>query len=276
MGVERSGGMIWLIGSLMGMILVHGLLLIIHRSGVSRPRSGNPSSAELYFGIALFWTSQHCFGRFLVIIRDTLAIGLFDFAGKDRGRKANEMGDVMLGWIWDDLPSIFRMASLTWCIHLILVFVIDTGIPFLSEVRQNPQKTLRKMGDRSKEILGFLGTVFEDPLSSLPNDIPGAIPENSFKPRGQTIQLQRRQTEYTNEGERRLSWSIAVDKDAMNEMKETLGPPGGFGELGFNVARDGVRFEAMGVGTSFNLMFKLREGEDGPFSREKKSTRKQK
>jgi hypothetical protein len=42
-------------------------------------------------------------------------------------------------------------------------------------------------------------------------------------------------------------------------MKETLGPPGGFGEMGFSVGKDGIRFEAMGVGTSFNLMFELEE-----------------
>jgi hypothetical protein len=42
-------------------------------------------------------------------------------------------------------------------------------------------------------------------------------------------------------------------------MKETLGPPGGFGELGFCVGKDDVRYEAMGVGTSFGLVFAVEE-----------------
>jgi hypothetical protein len=50
-----------------------------------------------------------------------------------------------------------------------------------------------------------------------------------------------------------------IDKDTLNELKETLGPPCGFGEMGFSIGKDGVRFEAMGTGTSFNLKFELEE-----------------
>ena len=40
---------------------------------------------------------------------------------------------------------------------------------------------------------------------------------------------------------------------------ETLGPPGGFGEveLGFDVSKGRVRFGAMGIGTRLNLTFVL-------------------
>lgn len=273
---ESMGGLIGMIGSLLGMIVVHGLLLIIHHSGASRPRSGNPSPAELCFGIALFWAFQRCIGRILLVVRGILAVGLSEFARRDGGLEVKEIGDAGLGWIWDDITSISGMVMITWSLHLALVFVLYTGIPFWRELRQNPLETLREVTDRSREILGFLETTFEDPFSTFSDDIPGAISEEILETRGQVIYLQRRQTDYPNEGERRLSWNIVVDKDAMNEMKETLGPPGGFGELGFNVARDGVRFEAMGVGTSFNLMFKLRGEEEDRYQSENSSTRKHK
>ena len=59
-----------------------------------------------------------------------------------------------------------------------------------------------------------------------------------------------------------MSWDLTVDRHALDEMKETLGPPGGFGELGFSVAGDRVCFGAMGVGTRFDLTFML-DGQGG-------------
>ena len=79
----------------------------------------------------------------------------------------------------------------------------------------------------------------------------------------QTISLERRQDHSPTENERVLNWNFLVDKSALDEMKGVLGPPGGFGELGFNVAKDHVCFGAMGIGTSFNLTFELEKTVDG-------------
>jgi hypothetical protein len=143
-----------------------------------------------------------------------------------------------------------------------LTFVLDTGIPFWFELRQSPQKAIHKVDKRLKEIFNILQSTFQQPFSGLLVELSQKLRDDNWKAKGQAIHLERRQTDYPSEGQRRLSWNIVVDEEAMDEMKETLGPPGGFGELGFNVAKDGVRFEAMGVGTSFNLIFKLREDED--------------
>jgi len=90
------------------------------------------------------------------------------------------------------------------------------------------------------------------------------IPEsdNASLSTTQKIGLQRKQSSSPKKG-RTLSWSLTVDKEALDEMKETLGPPGGFGELGFCVAKDEIRFEAMGVGTSFGLVFTVEDEEVG-------------
>jgi hypothetical protein len=104
----------------------------------------------------------------------------------------------------------------------------------------------------------------QDPFSGFSISFAGDVADEIVNSNRQIIYLERRQTDHPNEGQRILSWNIVVDSEAMNEMKETLGPPEGFGELGFNISRDGVRFEAMDVETSFNLMLKLmEEGKDG-------------
>lgn len=75
----------------------------------------------------------------------------------------------------------------------------------------------------------------------------------------QSIELRRNQEENPVEGERTLNWDLSIDKDALQELMETLGPPGGFGEveLGFDVSKGRVRFGAMGIGTRLNLTFVL-------------------
>lgn len=86
---------------------------------------------------------------------------------------------------------------------------------------------------------------------------------------GQLICLERHKVE--DEGGRTLDWDVVVEKSALDEMKETLGPPGGFGELGFIVEKDGVSFQAMGVGTKFNLRFLINGKEDCQPRKRKKS-----
>jgi hypothetical protein len=281
MGGESEGGVMWMIGSFLGMTSLQGLLLIIHRSGVSRPRSGQPSPVELFIGILIVVTLHRCFGQILVGMRAILFIGLSEFVAKnsvdDLDHQSDHfgIGDVQITSIWYEVVSILETVVITWSIHLGLVFFLDTWIPFWRELRQNRQKTLKKVDVRLMEIYSFLESTFQDPFSGFFDSTPGEISDDLFKAKGQAIHLERRQTYHPSEGQRRLSWNVVVNKDAMDEMKETLGPPGGFGELGFNVARDGVRFEAMGVGTSFNLMFRLREDETGRLLRNNKSRRKQ-
>ncbi|KAG4425031.1 hypothetical protein IFR04_001801 [Cadophora malorum] len=89
----------------------------------------------------------------------------------------------------------------------------------------------------------------------------------------QTISLRRTQTDRRKEGQRDLAWTLVIDKEALDEMKETLGPPGGFGELGFSVGRDGVRFEAMGVGTSFVLAFDVAVAKDNRVAAVRRKTK---
>ncbi|KAB8305172.1 hypothetical protein EYC80_004462 [Monilinia laxa] len=80
----------------------------------------------------------------------------------------------------------------------------------------------------------------------------------------QIIELSRQRTESLKNGdhERKLDWRLVIDEEALNEMKEMLGPPGGFGELGFNVAKDRVCLGAVCRGSSFVLTFELEDREE--------------
>ena len=256
----------WMIGRCVGMIILQSLLLLLHRSALSRPRSGQPRPAELFVGISIFWAVERCTECVLAALGAALSIGLSEFAGRNRygeedfDRHYTELGVGYMrpGSLWSEASSLCKLAFISWNVHLGLMFVLDTGIPLLREFQQHPQKAIQRLDLRWKELSRFVETTFR-PKPSYAKEERSKETGESKKTRLQPIHLRRHRNDGLNKGERRLSWSIAVDKDAMNEMKETLGPPGGFGELGFNVAKDGVKFDAMGVGTSFNLMFKLRE-----------------
>jgi hypothetical protein len=271
-----------MIGSGLKMVLLHGILLVIHWPGASRARRGQPNLAELFVGIAIFLAFQHCIEQLLMAIGSFLFIGLSGFALNRQNQEENHQyasygtGDMELGFFSEKIASILGATLFTWFLHLVLIYFLETGIPFCRQLLKSRKKALKQVNVRLKEIHNFLETVPQDPFSGFSVSFSGDVAEEIVNSQGQSIYLERRQTDHPNEGQRTLSWNIVVNSEAMNEMKETLGPPGGFGELGFNISTAGVRFEAMGVGTSFNLMFKLREGSNDRLPNENKPKRKRK
>lgn len=239
-------------------VVLQVLLFVVHRSGDSGANNayGKSSGAEVTVGITIFWACYIGIGQLFRCIWAGFGVTL------------------NVGLILDGVVSLFSKVVFTWCLHLLLVFFIDTLIPFVHELRITPHKTLQTLKLRIQETVTFLRAVFRDPFSKLSLRKAGSFSEKVEKTGKSAIVLERRRTDHPREGKRRLSWSIVVDNDALDEMKETLGPPGGFGELGFNVAKDGVRFEAMGVGTSFNLCFRLREEGEGRTKAAKKMRRR--
>ncbi|PMD17099.1 hypothetical protein NA56DRAFT_648846 [Hyaloscypha hepaticicola] len=282
MGIEYEETVVRMIGSVLGTIILHGILLIIHRPGASRARSGQLTPEELFVGIAIFLAFKSCIVQLLMVIGSFLLIGLSVVAFNGQGEEENHQyashgtGHMGLGFFSDNFASILRATLITWIVHLGLIYFLETGIPFCRQLLKSREKTLKKVNARLKAIYNFLKSTLNDPFSGLSVSFAGDVADEIVNSNGQIIYLVRRQTDHPNEGKRILSWKIVVDSEAMNEMKETLGPPGGFGELGFNISRDGVTFEAMGVGTSFNLMFKLMEEGNDRLPIVNKSKRKRK
>ncbi|KAG0645522.1 hypothetical protein D0Z07_8563 [Hyphodiscus hymeniophilus] len=167
-------------------------------------------------------------------------------------------------WTWQNaFILLFWETMITWLISLGLS--VRTSLAQRTmEALQDPQKVFARFKRRSLELTNFAGSLLpgNDNLTTQ----PGATNSHRRKSKSvcnndskyiQNIRLRRYQEENARDGQRTLNWDLKVGPEALKEMMETLGPPGGFGELGFNITKDQVCFGAMGVGTRFNLTFIL-------------------
>jgi hypothetical protein len=204
--------------------------------------------------LVIFWAFQLSFDKILChVIRDGL--GGLSSAGILNSQLRYMIRDGIPHCVWSVLSGLVLLYNriwATWRIHRALVFFLDTGIPFTREFSKDPVRVLTNVESRFWGFVEFFYHMICGPSETLKL-------VQDRQPGTQLIQLRRNQLDDPVEGKRTLSWTFLIDRDALNEMKETLGPPGGFGEMGFSVGKDGIRFEAMGVGTSFNLMFELEE-----------------
>ncbi|KAH7327503.1 hypothetical protein BKA65DRAFT_68199 [Rhexocercosporidium sp. MPI-PUGE-AT-0058] len=232
-------------------------LLKIHRLRRVLAPEAIPTISEVWVGIAAFWICQ-------------LVLGVL----------GNSALRVVLRVVWDPMFAVERLSScgdinpskvptavrvlvdrmvVSWILHHGLVILLDIIIPFAKDQRRNLQTELTSILSRTSQFLTFIHKItLGSPATNTPHvPLKILIQDSNSRSTIQTVRLQRTQTDHSNEGQRTLAWNLVVDKEALDEMKETLGPPGGFGELGFSIGRDGLRFEAMGVGTSFVLDFEV-------------------
>lgn len=233
-------------------------LLKFHRARDSPTINIPPTRSEVCISLAFFWALELNFDKILCHV---MRNGVGGVVGILSNKWRYNISDIILYCVWAVLSGLVLLHNriwATWRIHQALVFFLDTGIPFARELSKNPARVLTNAEFRFWSFVDFFYHMIWGPSETLKL-------VQDRQPGTQLIQLRRNQLDDPVEGKRTLSWTLLIDKDALNEMKETLGPPGGFGEMGFSVGKDGIRFEAMGVGTSFNLMFELEgELEKGP------------
>ncbi|KAF4625839.1 hypothetical protein G7Y89_g12323 [Cudoniella acicularis] len=230
------------------MLLLQLSLVRIQFYNRQNPRRKPLTSLEICFVVALLWTLfitlQSAF-RFAISL-----VGWILFSsdgGPQLSGEQNHQARYIPGYL-------FYKVLATLLIHQGVNFLLETVVPLWREVNHDSDGVRQKVKVRIGEISEFLrDTNWGKFLNSsiFPDQRP-RIQENS-----QMISLKRNQYDDPIEGQRILNWSITIDKNALAEMMETLGPPGGFGEMGFNVSRECVRFEAMGPKTRFNLTFEV-------------------
>jgi len=229
-------------------------LLKVHRARDDPTINIPPTRSEVCISLAIFWALQLSFDKILChLMRNGL--GGLSSVGILNNQLRYIISDVIPHHVWAVLSGLVLLHNriwTTWRIHRALVFFLDTSIPFVRELSKDPVRVLTNV---ESYFWGFIDFFYHATCG--PSETLKLVQER--QPGIQLIQLRRNQVDDQVEGKRTLSWTVLVDKDALNEMKETLGPPGGFGEMGLSVGKDGIRFEAMGVGTSFNLMFELEE-----------------
>ncbi|KUJ09674.1 uncharacterized protein LY89DRAFT_275530 [Mollisia scopiformis] len=254
------------------MLSIQYLLLKTDRARKVLPPEVVPTQTELYAAVGCFWLSYlgsiktllHGIRGLLWILSELNFLDRPQFPhgtswpSRSEDSPKQEFSEAKLGL------QLFNLVILTWQLHQVTLLIINVTIPFIKKVQQHPQFALSLLCSRLQSLIAFLQLITIG-QSSTSQQIPLKLcisDENSSLSTIQKVRLQRTQTASPKKG-RTLSWSLTVDKEALDEMKETLGPPGGFGELGFCVGKDEVRFEAMGKGTSFGLMFGIEDKEDG-------------
>ncbi|PVH79273.1 hypothetical protein DL98DRAFT_516173 [Cadophora sp. DSE1049] len=238
------------------MLALQYLLLKIHRLRKLLDPEAIPRVSEVWIGVAAFWMGQ--------LVLDALASGvlsvvftiLLDVDLCSRG--STSCDGQRPGGVIGAVRVLVDRVVVSWMLHHGLVILLDIIIPYSKDQRRNPARELTSILARASKLLTFIHNMtFGSPTGAPHIPLKTLIQDSNSRSTTQTIRLQRTQTDHPNEGQRNLAWNMVIDKEALDEMKETLGPPGGFGELGFSVGRDGVRFEAMGVGTSFVLGFEV-------------------
>lgn len=252
------------------MLGIQYLLLKTYRARKVLPSEVVPSQSELYAGVAVFWlaylgsikTLSHGVRGFLWVLSRVELISLpqffsstsFSLSMKEASnRESSETG---LGF------QLFDLVVLTWQIHQITLLLVDITVPSIKSLNTQPKTTLQNLCSRVHALVSFLQLITIGQASAHSSISLGLCTPSEDTSLSTTQKVALRRTQNSSPKKwRTLSWNLTIDKQALNEMKETLGPPGGFGELGFCVGKDEVRFEAMGVGTSFGLVFGVEDDE---------------
>ncbi|CAG8956676.1 hypothetical protein HYFRA_00012220 [Hymenoscyphus fraxineus] len=212
------------------------------------------SSFEKFLIATAFWASINIFGRlvrFFVQILDSVVSSVtpkqIDTLALEHSKYA--------GFGWGSL--LFKIMA-TCLIHQAANFCLDTIVPLWEEFNRDGERVQRRVQARVSQSFGGFRELNKRLRKTDTYEGDRKMEkEPKVSANTQLISFERHKLE--DQKERTLDWDIVIGKGALDEMKETLGPPGGFGELGFVVEQDGVSFQAMGVGTKFNLRFSVRE-----------------
>jgi hypothetical protein len=240
------------------MMLVQVFLLKVQHIYQTNPRKRPLTSFEKCIIGMAFWTI-FLVGRFATRIVLSFSTTIFVFNGNEAHKSASAEQHKHSS----AASELVYKVLVTWLIHKAINFILETALPFWDELAGDSELAKLKFEARASDLMEGVKDLVRGERRSQ-NRV------QAVNRSGQDISLQRRQMYNPIEGQRTLDWNIVVEKMALDEMKEILGPPGGFGEMGFNVSKDGVCFGAMGVGTRFNLKFSLEASSVFPVEPQKK------
>jgi hypothetical protein len=240
---------IYLLAEGVWMVLLQLCLLKVRYYTRQNPRLKPLSTFEICSVVVILWI---CYLALAGATRGILGIAL---AFSEMGQFSEQERHYAGGY---GVVFLFYKTLWTWVLHRGVTFGLETVVPLWMASWADSATVLEKIQARGLEVVEFIREI-EWKKSPATEIALGKLPAFNERRSCQLISLERHQSDDPVEGARTLSWNIAIDKKALDEMKETLGPPGGFGEMGFNVSREGVSFEAMGIGTRFNLSFSLRK-----------------
>ncbi|KAI9648742.1 hypothetical protein NHQ30_003382 [Ciborinia camelliae] len=228
-----------------------------------------PTTGETYLLVGGLWIIHGFVDRILSLILDTI---VWLVSSRETTATYMEWRDSLYnmrywaGGVESGIAGSVILLAVeliaTWLLSQTFLLISDTLIPILHELRQDHKIVLARTQRRALELHQYVSMMdwrndSESMLSKMEDESGNGHQE-------QIIELSRQRSDSLKNGdhERKLDWRLVIDKEALNEMKEMLGPPGGFGELGFNVAKDSVCLGAVSRGSSFILTFGLEGSED--------------
>ncbi|KAF7871748.1 hypothetical protein EAF04_003855 [Stromatinia cepivora] len=247
-----------------------------YTSTSSQPCIRGPSTSEIYLFIGGLWIIYGVVDAIFTFSLDTI---IYFVTSRETGSAYMEYrdnvynmrywaGGVECGMLGYGKLFVVEVIT-TWFLSQIFILVSDVLIPVYHELRRDHRIVVARIQSRVWELEQFVRMM--DWKSD--HDSEFILRDKGEERNGngsgignheQIIELSRQRSESLENGdhERKLDWRLVIDEDALNEMKEMLGPPGGFGELGFSVARDRVCLGAVSRGSSFVVTFGL-EGCEG-------------
>ncbi|KAJ8059306.1 hypothetical protein OCU04_012269 [Sclerotinia nivalis] len=249
-----------------------------YTSTSSQPYIRGPSTGETYLFIGGLWMIYEFVDAILTFSLDTI---IYFVASRKTGLAYMEYrdnvynmrywaGGVECGMLGYGKLFVLEVIT-TWFLSQIFILVSDVLIPLCHELRRDHRIVVARMQSRVWELEQFVRMMdwknYHDSefiLRDKEEERNGSGSGSGSENQEQIIELSRQRSESLENGdhERKLDWRLVIDEDALNEMKEMLGPPGGFGELGFSVARDRVCLGAVSRGSSFVVTFGLEGSED--------------
>ncbi|KAJ5041624.1 uncharacterized protein L3040_005202 [Drepanopeziza brunnea f. sp. 'multigermtubi'] len=223
-------------------------LLRIRRMRKTVPQETIPQATEIWAAVGLFWVCQS--------MLNGIGLAVFEVVLEELSLPAS----LNIGLVVEDevsLRSVVDRIFVSWLVHHTVVFFADVIIPFSKDRGRSWEEVVTTAFSRVALTHTFLHAVVLGSTTPKATPVLPVIPRSDPCPDSSNYVVRLQRTNHPNEGHRIVGWNLWIGQDAMDEMREILGPPGGFGELGFSMSADGVRFEAMGKGTSFVLDFEV-------------------
>ncbi|PQE32006.1 hypothetical protein CJF32_00001598 [Rutstroemia sp. NJR-2017a WRK4] len=245
------------------MIIVQYFVFKVLYSKPANTSIAPPTTLETYLLVAGLWVAHRVLDGVLYGMMD---MGVCMLASKETLERYEALreGIYHLGywtggwgksWMGNGIVLLGMEVLATWLLSQTLLLISDTLIPLVREIRRDRRLIGVLFWKRLIEVEMYMRTINWRGDIDLQSSA-GLEGHEELRPRKQCVKFER-QRNGPEEGQRSLDWMLVIDREALNEMMESLGPPGGFGELGFSVGKDKVSFGAMGIGTSFTLTFRL-------------------
>ncbi|KIN02380.1 hypothetical protein OIDMADRAFT_179636 [Oidiodendron maius Zn] len=223
-----------------------------------------PTNGELIFLVSAFWSSICLFDlAFSTAIDGFISlVATADVVAKyNELRGQNYTLEKALA-VNSAILLIYQIVT-TWAIHLLLVTILDTVLPFILSLLRDCRGTFFGLFSRFVHRCIDLGVFAHDFIEK--EGIKILVRRGWIGHRLQFMRTcsdickfnRRYIVDGAKKGARYLAWNLTVSQDALQEVMEILQPIGDFGELGFHTSPNKVNFEAMGSGSTVNFMIEM-------------------